>query len=46
MKNKRELIKCENCKKHLIFDEQLVEEIKGKVYCKNCAQKLKLVGIK
>ena len=41
MKNKREMIKCEKCSKELIFDESLVEEIDGKVYCKKCAKLIK-----
>lgn len=41
MKNKREMIKCEKCGKELIFDEERVEEIKGKVYCKKCSKMIK-----
>ena len=38
IKKKRETIKCEKCGKELIFDDQMVEEINGKVYCKVCAK--------
>ncbi len=41
MKNKREKVKCENCGNELIFDENLVEEIDDKIYCKECANKIK-----
>lgn len=37
MKNKREMIKCEKCGKELVFDENLVKEVDGKVYCNMCA---------
>jgi len=40
MKNKREMIKCENCGKELVFDENLVEEIDDKIYCKKCADEM------
>ena len=36
MKNKREMVKCEGCGKTLVFDENLVKEVNGKVYCNKC----------
>jgi DNA-directed RNA polymerase subunit RPC12/RpoP len=41
MKNKREMIKCYKCGIELVFDENSVEEIDRKVYCKKCSSEIK-----
>ena len=38
MRNKREFIKCDECGNKVLFDEETVGELDGKIYCKKCIQ--------